>query len=99
MWLLEIEPGSFAGATILLSTDMPIHLPKLSEVNCIYSCTTIHIIIDLRQKFEAVYLKVYVSLILHWLIQKMKKKQGLSKIAEHEGISLDSITSEVRNYL
>lgn len=29
----------------------------------------------------------------------MKGKQGLSKIAEHEGMSLCSITSEVKNYL
>lgn len=29
----------------------------------------------------------------------MKGKQGLSKIAEHEGMSLYSITSEVKNYL
>lgn len=40
MWLLEIEPGSFAGAVVLLATEVPIQTPKLSEVNCIYSCTT-----------------------------------------------------------
>lgn len=40
-----------------------------------------------------------MSLILHWLIKKNEKKQGLSKIAEHESMSLYSITSEVKNYL
>lgn len=62
MWLLGSEPGSFASTTVLLATEMPLQLPMLSKMNYIH-VLYILIIIHLKQKFEAVYLRVYVSLI------------------------------------